>query len=772
MIDEPEASRRTKEPGPAHAEGFEPAGPAKARLGRFAGLDSRPVNLDGFSKEDHDAGLVAFASANDPEPSVQVDDAGRITELDGVPAADFDLIDEFIAAHGIDAAVAREADPLDDVEFARLIVDPGTPREDVVRLTRGATPAKLARVVALLRPVELQMAIAKMRVRRTPSSQAHVTNRLDDPLLLAADAATAVAFGFREVETTVPVNRDAPSNALAVLVGSQVGAAGALTQCSVEEAMELELALHGLTTYAETVSVYGTEGAFIDGDDTPWSKAFLCAAYASRGLKMRVTSGGGAEALMGAAEGKSMFYLESRCVALARAMGAQGVQNGGIDAASVVGSVPDGMRELLAENLLVMLRDLESCSGNDALVSESDVRRTAHTVPLFLAGSDFLFSGFGSILRYDNMFGPSNFNGEDLDDFLVLQRDWGVDGALRPVTEERLREVRERAARAAQAVYRKLGLAEFGDEHVEEVVVAEGSKDITPPDSQAVLRAADAIIEKDIGILDVVRALHATGFEEEAARVLAMGRARVAGDYLQTAAIFDEQMNLLSKVTDPNDYQGPGTGYEVSPARREEMAGIRQQRSREDLLARQAAAPAPLFIETERAYPGAHPFEVVVAVSPAFATRIRLTMSGLPVDQALLEIVVGITGEGCQCRIVRVRSTFDLGVMGLTAARLAGSGIGVGLQAKGTAVINRRDLPPLACLELLSIAPILTAELYRDLGVNAARYARGLQPEPVRNPYTDQAIEGRYHAEVVALAAVEREACEGDAPPVELRVAE
>ena len=239
------------------------------------------------------------------------------------------------------------------------------------------------------------MAVSKLRVRRTPSNQAHVCNRLDDPLLLAADAATAVAYGFREVETTVPVNADAPSNALAVLIGSQVGAGGALTQCSIEEALELELGLRGLTTYAETVSLYGTEKVFIDGDDTPWSKAFLCSAYASRGLKMRVTSGGGAEALMGAAEGRSMFSLESRCVALARAMGAQGVQNGGIDGASVVGCVPDGMRELLAENLLVMLRDLESCSGNDALVSESDMRRTAHTVPLFLAGSDFLFSGFG-----------------------------------------------------------------------------------------------------------------------------------------------------------------------------------------------------------------------------------------------------------------------------------------------------------------------------------------------------------------------------------------
>ena len=585
-----------------------------------------------------------------------------------------------------------------------------------------------------------------MRVRRTPSNQAHVTNRLDDPLLLAADAATAVAYGFREVETTVPVNADAPSNALAVLIGSQVGAGGALTQCSIEEALELELGLRGLTTYAETVSLYGTEKVFIDGDDTPWSKAFLCSAYASRGLKMRVTSGGGAEALMGAAEGRSMFSLESRCVALARAMGAQGVQNGGIDGASVVGCVPDGMRELLAENLLVMLRDLESCSGNDALVSESDMRRTAHTVPLFLAGSDFLFSGFGSIPRYDNMFGPSNFNAEDLDDYLVLQRDWGVDGALRPVTEDQLRAVRERAARACLAVYRELGLAReapgrrpgFTDDHVAEVVDAEGSKDVTPPDPQAILAASDAIMERQIGILDVVRALFATGFEEEAGRVLAMGRARVAGDYLQTAAIFDEQMNCLSKVTDPNDYQGPGTGYEVPAARREEIAAIRQQRSRADLLARHAAgatrdggasptAPAPALRLVERgaSQPGADPREVCIGVSPAFATKLWFTMSGLPVGEALAQIVAGIESEGCAARIVRVPSTVDLGVIGLTAAELAGSGVGVGLQAKGTALIHRKGLPPLACLELLSIAPLLTAEMYRELGANAGRHAKG-----------------------------------------------
>ena len=89
---------------------------------------------------------------------------------------------------------------------------------------------------------------------------------------------------------------------------------------------------------------------------------------------------------MGATEGKSMLYLEARCIAVTRAAGAQGVQNGGIDGVNVTASVPDGMREVIAENLCVMLHDLESCTGNDTLMSASDIRRTAHTLPLLLAG--------------------------------------------------------------------------------------------------------------------------------------------------------------------------------------------------------------------------------------------------------------------------------------------------------------------------------------------------------------------------------------------------
>jgi propanediol dehydratase large subunit len=738
----------------------------------LAVLDAQPINRDGFAVEDPQRGLVALASPADPAPSLVVDPTGNVVEMDGRKARDFDVIDRYIAAHGLDLHVAAEAMAISEVDIARMVVDLGVPRDEITRLVAGMTPAKLARVVALLRPVELQLAVAKMHVRRTPSIQAHVTNRLDDPLLLAADAATAVALGFRELETTVPVLGHAPSNAVALLIGSQVGAPGALTQCSVEEAMELGLGLRGLTTYAETVSLYGTEQVFVDGDDTPWSKAFLCSAYASRGMKMRVTSGSGAEVLMGEAEGCSMLYLESRCVALARAMGAQGVQNGGIDGASVAGSVPNGMRTLLAENLMVMLRDLESCSGNDTQVSESDLRRSAHTVPLMLAGSDFIFSGFGSIAREDNMFGPSNFNGEDIDDYLVLQRDWGVDGGLRPVTEERLAEVRDRAARAVAAVFADLELAEFDEMRVHAVVEAASSRDLPELEDGTVATAARAIQARGISVLDIVAALGRQGFDEEAERILGMVRCCLTGDLLQPAAICDEDGHVLSKVTDPNDFAGPGTGYDLSPERRSQIGGIRQERSVDDLVGEQQEHAGHItLVEHGRATVSSDPREVVIAVSPAFAHDVWMTTGGLPVGEVLRQLAAGLEEEGCVHRVVQVHHTIDLGLIGLTGARLSGSGVAIGLQAKGTALIHHKDLAPLANLELYSVAPLITPSMYRAMGLNAGRHAKGLPSRPVQNPYLEEAITARYHALTVALVSIERAASDPRREPENVEVA-
>ena len=739
-------------------------------LGRMRILDAKPVNLDGFSVTNPELGLVAMRSPHDPEPSLIVRD-GRVVEMDGKAAADFDVIDEFIAHYGLDLTVAAEAMARSDVELARLTVDPNVPRAEVVRLVGGITPAKLARVIAVLTPVEIQMAMAKMRVRRTPSNQAHVTNQLDDPLLIAADAASAVAYGFREVETTVPVLGDAPSNAVALLIGSQVGVPGAMAQCSIEEALELRLGLRGLTSYAETISIYGTEQVFVDGDDTPYSKAILTSAYASRGLKMRVTSGGGAEVLMGAAEQCSILYLESRCVSLARALGSQGVQNGGIDGVGVVASVPDGMKELLAENLMVMMRDLESCAGNDNLISESDIRRSAHTLPVLLAGADFIFSGFGSIPRYDNAFALSNFNSDDMDDFLVLQRDWGADGGLRTVSAEHLAAVRRRAATAVQAVYRDLGLADYPDTHIDEVVRANGSRDLPPGDPKAVAEAANAIEAKGLTVFDIVASLHRTGYHDEAEAIMRLTAERLKGDQLQTSAIFDEQFRVLSKITDPNDYSGPGTGYTLSAERRAEIDNIRPQRSVDELTADQSEHAGHLTVtEVEPARQGSDPREVCIGLSPALGHTVWLSLCGLEVGEVIRQLCAGLEEEGCVPRFVQVRSTIDVGLIGLTAAKLSGSGIGIGLQGKGTALIHRRDLAPLANLELFSVAPLLTARNYRELGRNAARHAKGMAPIPILTGGTDESISARYHARAVALVALEREASAPGQAPVTVEV--
>lgn len=739
-------------------------------LGRFRVLNAKPVNLDGFSVANPDLGLVAMHSPFDPSPSLTIRD-GEVVELDGKRADEFDVIDEFIARYGIDLAAADEAMALDDTALARMAVDVNVPRAEVVRLIGGTTPAKLARVIAVMSPVEMQMAMAKMRARRTPSNQAHVTNQLDDPLLVAADAASAVAYGFREVETTVPVLGDAPSNAVALLIGSQVGTPGAMAQCSIEEALELRLGLRGLTSYAETISIYGTEQVFVDGDDTPFSKAILTSAYASRGLKMRVTSGGGAEVLMGAAEKCSILYLESRCVSLARALGSQGVQNGGIDGVGVVASVPEGMKELLAENLMVMMRDLESCAGNDNLISESDIRRSAHTLPVLLAGADFIFSGFGSIPRYDNAFALSNFNSDDMDDFLVLQRDWGADGGLRTVSPEHLAAVRRRAAKAVQAVYRDLGLADYDDARVDEVVVANGSRDLSAGHPKMVAEAAASIEAKQLTVFDVIASLQRTGYDAEAAAIMRLTRERLRGDQLQTSAIFDEEFRVLSKLTDPNDYAGPGTGYTLTEQRRAELDGIRQARTVAELTADQAEHQGHVTVtDVEPARQGSDPREVCIGLSPAWGRSVWLTLCGLTVGEVLRQLSAGLEEEGCVPRLVRVRSTIDVGLIGLTAARLSGSGIGIGLQGKGTSLIHRRDLAPLANLELFSVAPLLNAKMYRELGKNAARHAKGMAPIPIFTGGTDESISARYHARAVALVALEREACEPGQPPVTVEV--
>ena len=549
---------------------------------RFEVLAARPVNQDGYVKEWPEVGLIAMDSPFDPKPSIKVEN-GRIVEMDGKTRDEFDMLDTFIADHAIRIDGAEAAMAIDSLEIARKIVDINVSRDEILAITLCLTPAKLTEVVGKLNIVEIMMGMTKMRARMQPANQCHVTNVRDNPVQIAADAAEAGVRGFAEMETTVAVARYAPFNAMALFVGAQVGRPGVMTQCALEEATELMLGMRGFTTYAETISVYGTEPVFMDGDDTPYSKAFLASCYASRGLKMRFTSGTGSEVQMGYAEGKSMLYLEARCLAVTKGAGVQGTQNGSVSCIGVPAGVPGGIRAVAAENLIAMLLDLESTTSNDQTFTHSDLRRVARTVPQLFSGTDYICSGYSATPNYDNMFAGSNWDAEDYDDWVIIQRDMKIDGGLQPVREEDVLKARNKAARALQGMFRELGLPEITDAEVEAATYANGSNDMPQRNVNEDLKAIEDMMARKVTGVDFVKALDRAGFPDVAHNIYNMLRQKVAGDYLHTASIFDENFHVLSAVNVPNEYHGPMTGYQISEERWNQLKNIPRAIRPEDI---------------------------------------------------------------------------------------------------------------------------------------------------------------------------------------------
>ena len=130
----------------------------------------------------------------------------------------------------------------------------------------------------------------------------------------------------------------------------------------------------------------------------------------------------------------------------------------------------------------------------------------------------------------------------------------------------------------------------------------------------------------------------------------------------------------------------------------------------------------------------------------------------------LRELIGGITEAGASARVVRMKHTADTSFLGLGAARLAGSGVGIGIQAKGTAVIHQKDRLP------HNNSPITRLEHYRRMGANAAAYALGEMPEPVVVPIRGEAMGSRYHARVALIYAIETELTAEGAVPEEVKV--
>jgi propanediol dehydratase large subunit len=228
-------------------------------------------------------------------------------------------------------------------------------------------------------------------------------------------------------------------------------------------------------------------------------------------------------------------------------------------------------------------------------------------------------------------------------------------------------------------------------------------------------------------------------------------------------------------VNDPNTYGGPGTGYRLTEQRRKEIITIRDELDQKQVLKSEAMHEAAekrriRYFTRGIAGPTGNEKEIVIGVSPAFGIKLFQTIGGHPLSEVLAVMTGAIEDRGLKARIIRFGHTADTSFLGLSAARLSGSGIGIGLQAKGTAVIHQRDRLPHNNLELFSNSPITQIEHYKKLAANAAAYALGEMPEPVVVPMRGQAMGSRYHARVAMIYAIETALTAAGAKPEEIEV--
>ena len=161
--------------------------------------------------------------------------------------------------------------------------------------------------------------------------------------------------------------------------------------------------------------------------------------------------------------------------------------------------------------------------------------------------------------------------------------------------------------------------------------------------------------------------------------------------------------------------------------------------------------------------------EVLIGLAPAFGEYQTQTIIGIPHAKVLKEIIAGIEEEGVKARVIKVYRSSDVAICGHDCAFLSGSGVAIGLQSKGTALIHQKDLPQLSNLELFSQAPLIDLDTYRAIGKNAAKYAKGEspQPVPVRN---DQMARPAYQARAALLHIKETEHVVSGKKPVEMQV--
>lgn len=189
------------------------------------------------------------------------------------------------------------------------------------------------------------------------------------------------------------------------------------------------------------------------------------------------------------------------------------------------------------------------------------------------------------------------------------------------------------------------------------------------------------------------------------------------------------------------------------------------------------AVKKPVDSETEQdwmqnngeAKPGESVDEVVIAVGPAFGASQTENIVGVPHRDIIRELQAGIEEEGLTSRVVKVYRSSDVSFVAVEGDELSGSGVCVAVQSKGTTIIHQRGLQPLNNLELFPQAPLITLETYRQIGKNAAKYAKGESPQPVET-LNDQMARPRYQALSALLHIKETKLVTKGKPAVEFKI--
>ena len=210
---------------------------------------------------------------------------------------------------------------------------------------------------------------------------------------------------------------------------------------------------------------------------------------------------------------------------------------------------------------------------------------------------------------------------------------------------------------------------------------------------------------------------------------------------------------LAKRYAEGNVYSGGPSSH--TP----DQTGSSQERGVSSLAGKTRMRKKHSYEGAVRAPKGTDPKEIVIGVGAAFQTEIMSTIGGIPLSDVLANVKAGIEEEGMTSRVVKVLDTSDVGFMALQSAKLSGSGIGIGIQSKGTTVIHQKDLYPLTNLELFPQAPLMTLDTYRKIGRNAARYVKGEKVTPIES-VNDPMVRAKFQVKAALMHIIETEQLE------------